>query len=275
MIFHFGHMGLDHGPGGRYDPQPWKLTDFKRIFREWDEAVQEVGWVNVFLDNHDFPRMVSRFANDKEYRVESAKLLATLLLTMRGTPCIYYGSEIGMTNIHMDRWEDFNDVELKNAYQATRKNGGDLDQLMAAANKNGRDNARTPMQWDHTSNAGFTTGTPWLKVNPNYTEVNVEKERQNPNSIFHYYKKLLQWRKANPTLIYGKYEDLYPDDERIFGYRRWDANGEFYVFMNFSDKAVDHLFYPKDKNLEVVTSNYDVDPILLKPWEARVYRVTG
>lgn len=273
MIFHFSHMGIDHGPGGRYDPKTWKLTEFKRIFNEWDEAVGELGWVNVFLDNHDFPRMVSRFANDREYRVESAKLLGTLLLTMRGTPCIYYGSEIGMTNVEIDRWEDFNDVEIKNAYKIALAEGKNLAQLMDAANKNGRDNARTPMQWDNSANAGFTTGTPWLKVNPNYPEVNVQKELADPNSIFHYYQKLLQLRKANPTLIYGKYEDLHPEDERLFSYRRWDANGEFYIFMNFTNEAVDHLFYPKDKKLELVTSNYDVDPILLKPWEARVYKV--
>lgn len=121
MIFHFGHMGIDHSARGRFDSKTWQLSDFKRIFNEWNEAVGEVGWINTFLDNHDFPRMVSRFANDQEYRVESAKLLATLLFTMRGTPCIYYGSEIGMTNITLDSWEDVQDIEAKNAYRAAQE----------------------------------------------------------------------------------------------------------------------------------------------------------
>jgi oligo-1,6-glucosidase len=275
MIFHFGHMGIDHGPGGRFDPQDWTLVEFKRIFREWHEAVGDTGWVNVFLDNHDFPRMVSRFGNDREYRLESAKLLATLLLTLRGTPCIYYGSEIGMANVNLENWDEVRDIEARNAYRAAQEKGEDVNTLLQAVNKNGRDNARTPMQWNASTHAGFTTGTPWLKVNPNYTEVNVEAALQNPNSIFYHYKKLLRLRKANPTLIYGSYEDLYPDDARLYGYRRWDAEGEFYIFLNFSNKAVDHIFLPKDKKVELILSNYDTDPILLKPWEARIYRVKG
>jgi oligo-1,6-glucosidase len=275
MIFHFGHMGIDHGPGGRFDPKHWTLVEFKRIFRVWHEAVGDTGWVNVFLDNHDFPRMVSRFGNDREYRVESAKLLATLLLTLRGTPCIYYGSEIGMTNVMLDNWEEIKDIEARNAYQAAKEKGEDVNKLLQAVNKNGRDNARTPMQWNAGTNAGFTGGTPWLKVNPNHTEINVEAALQHPNSIFYHYQKLLCLRKANPTLIYGDYEELYPDDVRLYGYRRWDADGEFYIFLNFSNKAVDHIFLPKDKKVELILSNYDTDPILLKPWEARIYRVKG
>jgi len=273
MIFHFGHMGIDHGAGGRFDPKTWQLADFKRIFKEWNEAVGEVGWVNVFLDNHDFPRMVSRFANDQEYRTESAKLLATLLLTMCGTPCIYYGSEIGMTNIMLDNWEEVQDIEAKNAYKAAQEKGTDITQLLQKVNKNGRDNARTPMQWDDSLHGGFTTGMPWLKVNPNYTKVNVAESLQNPNSIFYYYQKLLQLRKANPTLIYGNYEMLATTKEQLFAYRRWDSDGEFYIFLNFSSKAIDNIFLPTDKKLEVFISNYQPDPIFLKPWEARVYKV--
>ncbi len=275
MIFHFGHMGLDHGPRGRFDPKPWRLSEFKRIFGEWHEAVGERGWVNVFLDNHDFPRMVSRFGNDQRYRVASAKLLATLLLTMRGTPCIYYGSEIGMTNIYIDRWEDFNDVELRNAYRLAKERGDDLERLLAAANKNGRDNARTPMQWNAQANAGFTTGTPWLKVNPNYTEINVEQDLASPDSIFRFYQQLLRLRKANPTLIYGDYEDLLPQSEYLYFYRRWDQNGEFYIALNFSDSEIHNLPLPKGATSELVIGNLPVEPDYwdkLKPWEARVYR---
>ncbi len=277
MIFHFGHMGIDHGPGGRFDTKSWHLSEFKRIFKVWHDAVGERGWVNVFLDNHDFPRMVSRFANDGQYRVEAAKLLATLLLTMRGTPCIYYGSEIGMTNIHIDKWEDFDDVEIKNAYKAAVERGDDLDQLMAAANVNGRDNARTPMQWDDSPNAGFTTGKPWLKVNPNHTEINVAKDQASPDSIFKFYQNMLRLRKANPTLIYGEYEDLMPESEYLYYYRRWDHDNEFYIILNFSNSEIHNIPLPKDKNLELVSSNLPTERDYidkLKPWEARVYRVT-
>ncbi|HMO37805.1 MAG TPA: alpha-glucosidase [Saprospiraceae bacterium] len=276
MIFHFGHMGLDHGPGGRFDPKGWTLSEFKRIFNIWHQAVGDRGWVNVFLDNHDFPRMVSRFANDNRYRVESAKLLATLLLTMRGTPCIYYGSEIGMTNIHLDKWEDFDDVEIKNAYQAAKERGDDLDKLMAAANANGRDNARTPMQWDDSPHAGFTTGQPWLKVNPNHTEINVIKDQAAPHSIFRYYQEILQLRKAHSTLVYGDYEDLNPDSEYIYYYRRYDANGEFYIILNFSSSEIHNIPLPKDAEITLLISNYPTERGFinnLKPWEAIVYKV--
>lgn len=130
------------------------------------------------------------------------------------------------------------------------------------------------MQWDDSENAGFTTGTPWLKVNLNYTEVNVAKVLQDPNSIYYYYQKLLRLRKANPTLIYGNYEILDTTKEQLYAYRRWDADGEFYIFLNFSSKAIDNIFLPTHKKLEVFISNYQSDPIFLKPWEARVYRVT-
>lgn len=276
MIFHFGHMGIDHGPGGRFDPKSWKLSDFKRIFDEWHKAVGERGWTNVFLDNHDFPRMVSRFANDKEYRVESAKLLATLLLTLRGTPCIYYGSEIGMTNIVIDKWEDFDDVEIINAYNEAKAQGKDLDKLMAAVNRNGRDNVRTPMQWDDSANAGFTDGTPWLKVNPNYTEINVEADKALPDSIFRYYQEMIRLRKEYDTLIYGDYEDLMPESEFIYTYRRWDDHGEFYIYLNFSNRELHNIPLPEDKEVEMLLSNQPMERGYidkLKPWEARVYRV--
>ncbi len=273
MIFHFGHMSIDHGPGGRFDPKSWELPAFKRVFREWHEAIGDRGWVNVFLDNHDFPRMLSRFGNDKNYRVESAKLLATMLLTMRGTPCIYYGSEIGMTNIELESWEEVNDIEARNAYQMAMRNGIDTNQLLQAVNLNGRDNARTPMQWDDSQYAGFSDTKPWLKLNPNYTNINVAKDLSDPASIFRYYQRLLRLRKANPTLIYGDFEDLAPDHPRLYAYRRKDEAGVFYICLNFSDKAIDFLLLPKDAKLELILSNYTaIDAILLKPWEARVYK---
>lgn len=276
MMFQFGHMSIDHGSGGRYDPKAWEFVEFKRIFKEWYDAVGTEGWINVFLDNHDFPRMVSRFANDREYRIESSKLLATLLLTMRGTPCIYYGSEIGMTNIALQNWDEVRDVEALTAYHNAQLNGEDTERLLHAVNLNGRDNGRTPMQWDDSIHGGFSTGKPWLEVNPNYTQVNVAKDRESTNSIFRYYQQLLRLRKANKTLIYGEFEDLAPEHPRLYAYRRWDSEGEFFIYLNFSDRAIDLMILPNHKKLELMITNYtDTDAILMKPWETRVYRVNG
>lgn len=274
MMFQFGHMSIDHGLGGRYDPKTWEFVEFKRIFKEWYDAVGTEGWINVFLDNHDFPRMVSRFANDREYRVEASKLLATLLLTMRGTPCIYYGSEIGMTNITLQNWDEVRDVEALTAYHNAQVNSEDTERLLQAVNLNGRDNGRTPMQWDDSIHGGFSTGKPWLEVNPNYIDVNVAKDRESTKSIFSYYQQLLRLRKANKTLVYGAFEDLAPEHPRLYAYRRWDAEGEFFIYLNFSDRAIDLMILPNNKKLAFIISNYaDTDAILMKPWEARVYRV--
>ena len=174
MVFHFGHMFIDHGQGGKFDIQPASFSEFKQVFYDWDEAVGEEGWINIFLDNHDFPRMVSRWANDGEYRVPAAKLLAALILSMRGTPCIYQGSEIGMTNVAFDSIDDYDDVEAHNYYQeqAVGKDSQIQAEVLKRIQRCGRDNARTPIQWGDSPNGGFTTGEPWLKVNPRPSDVN-------------------------------------------------------------------------------------------------------
>ena len=174
MIFHFGHMFIDHGPGGKFDIVDFKLSEFKAIFDTWDQGIGQEGWLNIYLDNHDFPRMVSRFANDQEYRVESAKMLAILILSLRGTPCIYQGSEIGMTNVAFNSLDDYRDVETINAYNEYKASGKDLDELLKIVHVQGRDNVRTPFQWDDSANGGFTVGNPWIKANPNYTEINAQ-----------------------------------------------------------------------------------------------------
>ena len=270
MIFHFGHMFIDHGPGGKFDVTKISLPDFKRVFTDWDQAVGDQGWINIYLDNHDFPRMVSRFANDGKYRIQSAKLLATLLMTMRGTPCVYQGSELGMTNVAFDSLEDYRDVEVKNFAHEIQENGGDMGAFLKAVHVQGRDNVRTPIQWDDSEHGGFTTGTPWIKVNPNYPEINAEKVLADPESIYYFYQKLIAYRKQNPCLIYGQFEELEPDHEQLFLYRRFDEETEFLIALNFSDE--DQEFSYGDM-MTCVQSNYDrVDHHILRPWEARIYQ---
>ncbi|MFK7937007.1 MAG: alpha-amylase family glycosyl hydrolase, partial [Saprospiraceae bacterium] len=255
----------------------WDLPELKAIFSRWHQAMGESGWVTLFLDNHDFPRMISRFADDGDYREESAKLLATLLLTLRGTPCIYQGSEIGMTNIKMEKLEDFDDVEIKNYVAEMRERGEDPEMMIPIFNKMGRDNARTPIQWSAAKNAGFTSGEPWLKINPNYTDINAEAALADKDSIFYYYQKMIQLRKQHPTLIYGDYEDLAPDSDELFIYRRWDEAHEYLIFLNFSYEYIS-LFNLQNIPAEaLLICNYNSNGFGHTPelaaWEARVYQL--
>ncbi len=271
-LYHFDHVNINYGPGGKYDPIPWKLSTFKKIFSDWDKAVGTKGWINITLDNHDFPRMVSRFGNDTKFRKESAKLLATLLLTMRGGPCIYQGSEIGMTNVAFDTLEEYDDVEVVNLHKEWKVAGKDTAPLLKAVQQQGRDNARTPMQWDNSMNAGFSTGEAWLKVNPNYTEINVQAALAKKDSIFYFYKNLLAFRKVHKTLIYGDLELLLPESEDLFVYRRSDENEDYLILLNFSNapKVVDTII--PLANYELSISNYSKEATFLLPWEARIYR---
>lgn len=271
-LYHFDHVNINYGEGGKYDPIPWKLSTFKKIFSDWDKAVREKGWINITLDNHDFPRMVSRFGNDTTYRTESAKLLATLLLTMRGGPCIYQGSEIGMSNVAFETLEEYDDVEVKNLHQEWKATGKDTSHLLKAVQEQGRDNARTPMQWDNSPNAGFSTGTPWLKVNPNYPKINVQEALEDKDSICHFYKKLLQFRKENLTLVYGNLEILAIESEHVFIYIRKDEHFEFLIFLNFSEKAINPQDFVNVSDKQLLISNYQSQQNELQAWEARVYQ---
>jgi oligo-1,6-glucosidase len=273
MIFHFGHMFMGQGEGGRFDVVPHSFIDFKKVFTDWDKVIQQGGWINIFLDNHDFPRLVSRWGDDKEYRVESAKLLATLLLTMRGTPCIYQGSEIGMTNVEFPSIEDYRDVEIKNFYKEHMARGGEEADFLEAVYVNGRDNVRTPIQWADAPNGGFSDVEPWIKVNPNYPEINVEAALKDRDSIFYFYQKILAFRKDNPTLIYGDYKDLAPNDEQVFAYKRSENEEEFVILLNFSASPVPVVRYISNANdYQVVLTNYAATDDVLKAWEARVYK---
>ena len=272
MVFHFDHLTIDFGPEGKYDPIAVDFIRFKEIFRQWDAALAKDGWNSIFLGNHDFSRIVSRFGNDGKYHNKSAKLLATLLMTLRGTPYVYQGDEIGMTNIRHDTIEAYDDVETRNAWMAAQAAGKDMDVFLKAVHRQSRDNARTPMQWDDTHNAGFSTTTPWLAVNPNHQAINVAQQEQDHDSILHYYRKMIAFRKAHPTFIYGHFKDLLPQHSRLYIYKRWDETLAFIVTHNFSNQkqALPLSF----EDTQLVWSNYALENTdQLQPWESRIYQL--
>ena len=279
MVFQFEHIGLDQIEGKeKWDVKPLELLELKKVLSKWQTSLGEEGWNSLFWNNHDLPRIVSRWGNDKEYRVESAKMLGTLLHGMKGTPYIYQGEELGMTNIRLENIEDYNDIESINMYKDRIKKGYSYEEIMNSIYKKGRDNGRTPMQWDDSENAGFTTGKPWLSINENYKEINAKKSLEDKNSVFYHYKKLIEIRKANETIIYGDYKLLCEDDKNIFAYTR-ELNGDkILVVCNFYEKEVEFKYDKEFKNAEILLSNYNdsslaIDKLKLRPYEAIMYRV--
>jgi oligo-1,6-glucosidase len=280
MVFQFEHMDVGTG-SSKWDIRPWKLTQFKGIMSKWQEELNGKGWNSLYLNNHDQPRPVSRFGNDKKYRVESAKMLGTMLHMMQGTPYIYQGEELGMTNVKFNI-DEYKDLEIINAYNELVKGGlMSEEKFMEGVWLRGRDNARTPMQWNDCENAGFTTGTPWIRLNPNYTDINVENALKDENSIFYYYQKLIKLRKENPLIVYGDYEEILKDSENIFTYIRKLEDETLIVILNFYENEVEFIL-PDNINVtskELLISNYAVDEkedignIKLRPYEARVYRL--
>jgi oligo-1,6-glucosidase len=284
MVFQFEHMDLDNDPAGssKFDARRFDLADLKRVLTRWQKDLEEKGWNSLYLANHDQPRAVSRFGDDGRYRVESAKLLATLLHLQHGTPYIYQGEEIGMTNVKFDSIDDYRDIETLNIYrEMVREKRLAPRTALRKIHAKSRDNARTPMQWDDTPNAAFTTGQPWIRLNRNYGQINVKNALANPNSIFHYYQKLIRLRKANPVIVYGRYDLLAGTDPRIYAFTRTLDDDQLLVILNFSaDSPVFAL--PAglpDAGRELLISNYEVDAaqplaeLTLRPWEARVYRL--
>lgn len=281
MIFQFEHVDLDSGPGGKWDIRPLKLTDLKKSFTKWQKGLENEGWNSLYLNNHDQPRMVSRFGNDQEYRVESAKMLATFLHMLKGTPYIYQGEEIGMTNVRFDSIDEYKDIETLNMYrEKVVQNGEDPAKVMESIHVKGRDNARTPFQWDGSEHAGFTTGTPWLKVNPNYKEINAEKAVADENSIYYYYRRLIQLRKENPVIVHGSYSLLAPEDEHIYAYTRATDSQTVLVLLNFSAEGR-RCEVPAEllgKSGKILISNYErngeLTPVMaLRPYEAIAYLI--
>lgn len=272
MIFHFGHMFMDQGPGGRFDPIPWTLQDFKRIFKTWNDTFAQQGWGSIFLGNHDFPRMVSRWGDDQTYWKRSSQLLCTLLMTMPGTPFVYMGDEIGMTNITLNHISESRDIETKTGWVEAQKRGVSEAQFLKAVNYAGRDNSRTPMQWNESQYAGFSTHTPWMLVNPNHTQLNVAAQEQDSDSILHYFRSLTNLRKENPALIYGNYQPVDSEEERIFLYFREWHQEKFMIVLNFSSEVIN---LPKQAAIrgERVIGNYPVGSAdTLRPWEAVVVK---
>ena len=274
MVFHFGHMFIHNGPGGKYDPIDIDLPTFKKVFNDWDAHLKDGGWGSIFLGNHDFSRMVSRFGNDQQYREASAKLLATLLLTLRGTVYIYQGDEIGMTNVAYDSIDDYDDVETHGAWQDALREGKDMDEFLKIVHDQSRDNARTPMQWSNQKNGGFSDHTPWLSVNKNYLEIHVEDQEVRPTSILNFYRELIAFRKKNLVLVYGDYESLDNNHQEIYAYRRWDESSEFLMVHNFSDTET--LWdYPIEKSAyELVKTNLNTTDasFYFLPWQSKIFR---
>jgi len=257
MVFQFEHMMLDQEPGKeKWDSCPLPFVKLKQNLAKWQTELHGCGWNSLFWNNHDLPRIVSRWGNDKEYRTESAKMLATILHGMQGTPYIYQGEELGMTNVQFDSIEKYQDIEIRNMYRERLAKGYAEKEIMESIYAKGRDNARTPMQWDDTAHAGFTTGTPWMQVNPNYREINAEAARKDPDSIFHYYRKLIRLRKKDPIFAEGDFKLLLEEDENIFAYVRSLADREVLVVANFTEQEIICTLPEEWKGGEVLIHNY-------------------
>ncbi|HKO77271.1 MAG TPA: alpha-glucosidase, partial [Flavobacterium sp.] len=252
------------------------LVKYKAIFSRYDQEFKDKGWLAIFLANHDQPRMVSKFGNDSpEFRAISSKMLSTFIMTMRGTPYYYYGDELGMDNIRFDNIDDYRDLDTRNKYIALKNKGGDLQAFLKEQKQTSRENGRTPFQWDAKQNAGFTTGTPWLKVNPNYTIVNAAQQEKDPNSILNYFKKLVQLRKNEPTLVYGKFELVDENNPAIFAYTR-ELNGKkLLILLNFTSKNASAKTGINLKTAKVIMNNYTTQSASeeLRPYEAIIYQL--
>ena len=274
MGYHFEGTNLGYIPGYFKKMGPFKLTDFKKIYSDWDAVYKEKGWGTIYLGNHDQPRMTSRWGNDSpEFREYSSKLLTTFLLSMRGTPYYYNGDEIGMINAKFDKIEDYRDIETLAEYERLKNTGGDLKQFIEDQKTGGaRDNGRTPFQWDNTKNGGFTTAEPWLKVNDNHTTLNATAQDKDPNSVLNYFRKMVKLRKTNSVLVYGKYTLLDKGNPNVYAYTRELEDKKILVLLNFSTKKAKvntNYNVPKAK---VLICNYPKASLdkTLKPYEAIV-----
>ena len=280
MVFQFEHMDLDGGETFKWNERKIKLTELKQVLTKWQTSLMGKAWNSLYWCNHDQPRMLSRLGNDSpQYREVSAKMLATCLHMMQGTPYVYQGEELGMTNVPFQTLEDFRDIESINAYHELVGQGViDGDTMMRYLRYKSRDNARTPMQWNDSENAGFTEGTPWIMVNPNYKEINAEEELAREDSVFYYYQKLIRLRHENPVIVYGDYKLLLPEHEALYAYTR-ELDGEtLLVICNFSSEE-QKMDLPEEfsgKEGTVLISNYEdsrpEEHMTLRAYEAAVYR---
>ncbi len=276
MVFQFEHLSLWE----KETEVDLDLVSLKRILSKWQTGLHGKGWNALFIENHDKPRIVSTLGNAREYWKESAKMLGTMYFFMQGTPFIYQGQEIGMTNVAFPSINDYDDIGMKNYYQLETAKGRDHLDIMKVIWKNGRDNSRTPMQWDDSLNAGFTLGIPWMKVNPNYQEINVKHQRQDSDSILSFYKEMIRLRKQYDCLVYGEYKLYLEDDPHVFMYSRFTDKQTVLVICNF-DEDVQVINLPVFNGLtrKLILSNYNKyseeadaqEDIHLSPYESRVY----
>ncbi|MBU5671707.1 glycoside hydrolase family 13 protein [Paenibacillus brevis] len=279
MVFQFEHIGLDQQEGkDKWDLKPLSVHELKQVLAKWQIELGNEGWNSLFWNNHDLPRIVSRWGDDGKYRVESAKMFAILLHLMKGTPYIYQGEEIGMTNYPIDDISEAQDIETVNMYHERLAQGYAKEDIIASINAKGRDNARTPMQWDVTPNAGFTTGQPWLHVNPNYAEINVEESLADPDSVFHCYRKLIELRKNNPIVVWGEFELVEDVPEEMFMYFRRYKDETWLVTANFSPAPVMLEMPGIGQVSEFIIGNYardtvDFQQLKLQPYEAFVTKL--
>ncbi|MFI6584230.1 alpha-glucosidase [Embleya sp. NPDC050493] len=275
MVFQFEHVGLDFDRN-KFDVRPLRLTDLKASLGRWQTGLAESGWNSLYWNNHDQPRIVSRFGDDgPEHRVRSATMLATVLHLHRGTPYIYQGEELGMTNAPFATIEDVHDIEALRHYAQAVRAGEDPDRVLHGLRARGRDNARTPMQWDASQHAGFTTGTPWLPVNPNHTTINAVAAVADPDSVYHHYRRLIALRHTEPAVVHGDFTMLLADDERVYAFTRRYHDTTLLVLANFTGEAV---AIPAELAAEwaqaplVLGNAGPIDEMVLRPWEARVHR---
>ena len=278
MLFQWEHIEADPGTGGKWEEDTWNMPEFRSAMTKWQHKLEGKGWNTLYLSNHDQPRQVSRFGDDRNYRTESAKMLGTCLHMMKGTPFVYQGEELGMTNVAFPSIEDYRCVETRNMYRSAIAAGKDHESLMKAIHDKSRDNGRTPMQWDDSVNGGFTTGSPWIGVNPNYPQINAEQQLKDVDSVFHYYKRLISLRRTHPVIVWGTYELIMEDHEHIYAYTRQLQDQKLLVINNFSG-AVQHFEWSGIHSFtsgERLIGNYQPDGELLesmelRPYEAAVY----
>ncbi|MFC5080076.1 Oligo-1,6-glucosidase [Vibrio thalassae] len=279
MVFQFEHITLTWTNGDKWKPAALDLKAFKQVLTKWQLELKETGWNSLFWNNHDLPRAVSKYGNDGQHRVKSAKMLATVLHCLKGTPYIYQGEEIGMTNVKFDHLEQYKDIETLNFYKVRTEAGVSHEEMMAALAENSRDNARTPMQWSNEANAGFSTGEPWIEVNPNYTAVNTELDRASDESIYEYYKALIALRREYEAVVYGDFTPLVEEHDKVFAYLRQRGEQTLLVVANFSDESVDiDLGIETPDKHSTLLSNTNIDfsdlnHLSLQPYDAAVLRL--
>ena len=283
MAFSFHHLKVDYPNGEKWSKAPFDFVELKRIFSKWQIGMYEGnGWNATFWNNHDQPRALSRFGNDKEYHRESAKMLATVLHGLQGTPYIYQGEEFGMTNPYFDDISKYRDVESTNNYKILLNKGCSEEEAIEILMQESRDNSRTPVQWNDSDNAGFTTGTPWIGVPENYRTVNAEVALKDKNSVFYHYKKLIDLRRNEELIITGRYQDIDLENKSVYAYKRVGENGELVVISNFYEPEVEFELEGNGvtglENAQVLLSNYETEPeikdgkIILKPYESIIFK---